>query len=95
MLTGPNTLPAIRRTKGLSKSREELACCGPAQPCQQEAGGRGKGQTPPQGPHPPYHTANRPPVSNQRLPEILDDRRSLGGSRLNIRCTHPTGTGGN
>ena len=53
MLTGPNTLPAIRRTKGLSKSREELACCGPAQPCQQEAGGRGKGQTPPQGPHPP------------------------------------------
>ena len=53
-LTNPNTLPAIHRTKGLSKSREELAGCGPAQPCwRQEAGGRGKGQARPQGPQPP------------------------------------------
>ena len=44
-LTGLNTLPAVRRTKGLSKSREELAGCGPAQRYwKQEAGGRGKGQ---------------------------------------------------
>ena len=31
---------------------------------------------------PPYQTANRPPVSNQRLPEILDGRHPPGGSRL-------------
>ena len=44
-LTGLNTLQAVRRTKGLSKSREELAGCGPAQPRRkQEAGGRGMGQ---------------------------------------------------
>ena len=55
-LAGPNTLPAVHRTKGLSKSREELAGCGPAQPLlRQEAGGRGKGQARPQGPHPLPH----------------------------------------
>ena len=44
-LTGPNTLSAIRRTKGPSKSREELAGYQLAQPCWRlEAGGRGKGQ---------------------------------------------------
>ena len=43
----------------------------------------------------PYHTANTPPVSNQRLPEILDGRHPPGGSWLNSRRTHPTGTGGN
>ena len=42
----------------------------------------------------PYHTANRPPVSNQRL-EILDGQHRLGGSRLNTRRTHPTSAGGN
>ena len=30
----------------------------------------------------PYHTANRPPVSNQRFPEILDGQHPPGGSRL-------------
>ena len=30
----------------------------------------------------PYQSANRLPVSNQRLLEILDDRHLLGGSRL-------------
>ena len=29
-----------------------------------------------------YQTANRPPVSNQRLPEILDGRYPPGGSQL-------------
>ena len=47
----------------------------------QEAGGRGKGQTRPQRRH-PYQTANRLPVSNQRLPEILDGRHPPGGSWL-------------
>ena len=41
----------------------------------------------------PYHTATRPPVSNQRLPEILDGRHPLGGSLLNTGRTHLTGTG--
>ena len=55
-LTGPNTLPAVLRTKGVSNSREELAGGGPAHPCQrQEAGGRGKGQTWPQRQHPLAH----------------------------------------
>ena len=36
-------LPAVRRTKGLSKSREELAGYGPAQPHRRQEGGEGKG----------------------------------------------------
>ena len=43
----------------------------------------------------PYRTANRPPVSNQRLPEILDGRHQPGGLRLDTGRTHPTGAGGN
>ena len=42
-LTGPNTLPAVSRTKGLSNSKEELAGCGPAH-LPPEVGGRGKGK---------------------------------------------------
>ena len=42
----------------------------------------------------PYHTANRPPVSNQRLSEILDGRHLPGGSRLDTGRTHPTCAGG-
>ena len=88
-LTGLNTLLAVCRTKGLSNSREELASGGPAH-LPPEAGGRGKGQTLPQR-QDPYHTANRPAVSNQRLPEILDGRHLPGGSWLDTGCTHPTG----
>ena len=73
-LTGLNTLPAVRRTKGLSKSREELAGCRPAKPPGgRKQGGGERGRLCPKD-HIPYHTANRPPVSNQRLPEILDGR---------------------
>ena len=46
----------------------------------------------------PYQTANRPPVSNQRLPEILDGWHPLGGSRLETSSphrAHPTCTRGN
>ena len=64
----------------------------PARGRRQGAGERGK-LGPKDGT--PYHTANRPPVSNQRLPEILDGRHPPGGSWLNSRRTHPTGTGGN
>ena len=47
-LTGRNTLPAVRKTKGLRNSREE-----PPHPrWRKEAGGRGKGQTQPQKSHP-------------------------------------------
>ena len=53
-LTRQNTLPAVRRTKDLSKSRgpSRLLWTGPAPP---EAGGRGegKGQTRPQRQHSP------------------------------------------
>ena len=71
-LTGLNTLLAVCRTKGLSNSREELASSGLAHPpLEAEGRGEGKGQTLPQR-QDPYHTANRPAVSNQRPPEILD-----------------------
>ena len=43
----------------------------------------------------PYRTANRLPVSNQRLPEILDGWHLPGGSWLNTRHMHRTGAGGN
>ena len=56
----------------------------------QEAGGRGKGQTRPQGPH-PYQTASRLPVSNQRLPEILDGRHPRG---LRLEASPPEQTQG-
>ena len=42
----------------------------------------------------PYRTANRPPVSNHRLAEILDGQHPPGGSRLDTGSTHPTSTGG-
>ena len=78
----------------LRNSREELACGRPARPRQrQEAGGGGKGKLSPRDSI-PYCTANRPPVSNQRLPEVLDGRHPLGGSWLHTRWMHPTGVGG-
>ena len=53
---------------------------GPAPP---EAGGRGEGKRAGSGPKDriPYHTANRPPISHQRLPESLDGRHPPRGSR--------------
>ena len=41
----------------------------------------------------PYCTANRPPVSNQRPPKILDGRHPPGGSWQDTGRTHPTGAG--
>ena len=43
----------------------------------------------------PYHTANRPPVSNQRLPEILDGPHPPGGSWQDTGRRHPTSAVGN
>ena len=88
-LTGLNTLPAVGRTKGLSHSREELAGGRPAQPWRQEAGGGERGKLGPRE-GTPYQTANRLPVSNQRLPEILDGRHPLGGSRLEASSQEQT-----
>ena len=84
---------AVRKTKGPSKSREVLAGYGPAQPRRrQEVGGRG-GRLGPKD-RSPYRPANRPPVSNQRLPEILDGRHPPGGSRRDTGRRHRTGAGG-
>ena len=89
----PEHIAAVSRTKGPSKSREELAGYGPAQPRGRlEAWGRGKRQARPQGPQ-PLPTANRPPVSNQRPPEILDGRHPPGGSPRDTGRRHPTGAG--
>ena len=79
-LTGPNTLLVVRRTKGLNNSREELAGCRPVHPRRRQEGGERGKLGPREGT--PYQTANRLPVSNQRLPEILDGQHPLGGSWL-------------
>ena len=56
-LTGPNTLPAVRKTKGMRNSREE-----PAHPrWRKEAGGGARGKLSPREAT-PSHTANRTPV---------------------------------
>ena len=89
-LTGLNTRPAVRRTKGLSNSREEPAGGRPAHPCRgrrQRGGERGK-LSPREGT--PYQTANRLPASNQRLPEILDGWHPPGGSRLKTSSAEQT-----
>ena len=90
----PEHTAGVRRTKGPSKSREELAGYRSAQPRRRlEAGGGERGRLGPKD-RSPYRTANRPPVSNQRPPEILDGRHPPGGSRRDTRCRHPTCAGG-
>ena len=42
----------------------------------------------------PYRAANRPPVSNQTPPEVLDGRHPPGGSRRDTGRRHPTRAGG-
>ena len=57
-LTGRNTPPAVRKTKGLRNSREE-----PAHPhWKEEAGGEGKGANSAPREATPSHPANKPPV---------------------------------
>ena len=76
-LTSPNTLPAVRKTKGLRNSREE-----PPHPrWRKEAGERGKGQTQPQRSH-PLSPGKQAPVPIERLPETLPGARwGCGGKR--------------
>ena len=88
-LTGPNPLPAVHRTKGLSKSRG-ASRLRPAQPPggrRQGVGERGKLSP---GGGTPYRAASRPPVSNQRPPEIPDGRHPPGGSQRDPGRTHLT-----
>ena len=76
-LTGLNTLPAVRKTKGLRNSREE-----PAHPrWRQEAGGRGKGQTQPQRSHRLSQTGLRF-LSKDFLRFWMVNIGHLGGSQL-------------
>ena len=53
-------------------------------PAPAEAGGRRAGK----GAGISYRAANRPPVSNQRPPEILDGRHLPGGSRRDTGRRH-------
>ena len=70
-LTCPNTLPAVRKTKGLRNCREE-----PAHPrWRLEAGVRRKGQTQPQRSHPLPH-CKQAPVPISRLPETRPAERA-------------------
>ena len=70
------------------KSLQTADRSSPARGWRQEGGERGR-----LGPKDgiPYHTASRPPVSNQRLPEILDGRHLLRGSQRDTGRRHPTG----
>ena len=92
-MTGLNTLLAVRRTKGPSKSREELAGCGPAQPRRrQKAGGGERGRLGPKdrSPH-PLQTGLQFLTKDLLRFWVLDSRRE-GRSETGRRP--PTGTGG-
>ena len=80
-----------QRKNGAIPEKSEPAAGQPIPLQRQEAGGRGKGQTRPQRRH-PHQMANRLPVSNQRLPEILDGQHPPGGSHPEISA--PEGTQG-
>ena len=79
-LTGRNTPPAVRKTKGLRNSREELA----HPRWRKEAGGGERGQTQPQRTHPLPH-CNRPRLLSKDFlrPDL---RRALGPRREKARC---------
>ena len=62
---------ACSQNKELNKIREELTGCGPDHPGGRRQWGGERGRFGPKD-RIPYRTANKPPVSNQRLPEILD-----------------------
>ena len=89
----PNTLLDVRRTKGPSKSREELAGCGRSSPAgSRRQGGGERGRLGPKD-RSPYRAANRPPVSTQRPPEILDGRHPPGGSGRDLGRRRGLGLG--
>ena len=94
-LTGPNTLPAVRRTKGLSKSREELTGCRTGQPLRrQEAGGRGNGQArAPKTASPTTLQTGLQFLTKDFLRFWMVDIRREG--RGETGRMHPTGAGGN
>ena len=92
-MTGLNTLLAVRRTKGPSKSREELAGCGPAQPRRRqkaEGGERGRLGPKDRSPH-PLQTGLQFLTKDLLRFWVLDSRRE-GRSETGRRP--PTGAGG-
>ena len=79
-LTGRNTPPAVRKTKGLRNSRKE-----PPHPrWRKEAAGRAKGQTQPQRSHPLPH-CKRPGFLSKCFPRP-DRWRRLGPRREKARA---------
>ena len=84
---------ACHRTKGPSKSREELAGCGPTQPHWRQGGGE-RGRLGPKD-HIPYRTANsRQFLIKDFLRFWMVDIRREGGSRRDTGRRHPTRAGG-
>ena len=83
---------ALLRNKGRTEQFQRTARLWRTGPS--PAGGRRRGGLGPRDGI-PYQTANSLPVSNQRLPEILDGWHLPGGSRLetrtDTRCTRPAG----
>ena len=96
-LTGRNTLLAVRRTKGLIKSREELAGCGPAwpSPAPPEAGGRGEGKganSAPKMASPTTLQTGLQFLTKDFLRFWIVDIRCVAAK---LKTHHPTGVGGN
>ena len=92
-LTGRTHCRPFAEQRDRASPREELAGCGrtsSARGRRQEGGERGK-----LGPkdRSPYRAANRPPVSNQTPPEILDGRHPPGGSWRDTGCWQGLGLG--
>ena len=80
-LTGRNTLPAVRKTKGLRNSREELAC-GWTRPSPLEGGGRGEGKganSAPEKPPPPTRQTGLQFLSKDSLRFWMVDIRHQKG----------------
>ena len=79
-LTGPNTPPVVRKTKGLRNSREE-----PAIPAgvRRQAGGEGDKLNPREAT--PSHLANRPWFLSKDFLRP-DRRRALGPQREKAQC---------
>ena len=81
-LTSPNTLPAVRKKKGLRNSREKLAY----PRWRKEAGGGERGKLSPREAT-PSHTANRPRFLSKDFLRPDRRRRALGPRREKARRT--------
>ena len=93
-LTGRTHCRPFAEQRDRASPREELAGCGRTSSARGRRQGCGeRGRLGPKN-RSPYRAANRPPVSNQRPPEILDGRHPREGRGGNPGRRHLTGQRG-